>query len=333
LLFMISVVVPAWNAAGDIGACLASILASRGVELEAIVADDGSTDGTAGAAAAYPCRVLRLPHRGAAAARNAGAAAARGEMLFFTDADCRLAPATLARAAAALAALGPRAVLGGTYAVEPADPGFLSRFQAVFVHEAETRDPAPDYVATHAFAIRAADFRASGGFDEGLALPILEDVEYSHRLRRAGFRLAADPAVQVRHRFGFTPTSSLRNAARKARHWFRYSLGNRDLLAGSGTASRGLKAAGAAWALALGCVAAALLARSPAPLAGAAALLGAAALANARLLRLFAASHGRVFALGAALYYLLVYPAPVLAGALAGVADWLRAPRPETGTP
>ena len=330
---MISVVVPARNAAADIGDCVASVLASRGVAFEAIVADDGSDDGTAAEAALLPCRVLRLPHRGAATARNAGADAARGEMLFFTDADCRLAPDTLARAAASLAALHPRSLLGGTYAVEPADPSFLARFQAVFIHEAETRGAAPDYVATHALAVRTAEFRDSGGFDERLALPILEDVEFSHRLRRAGWRLALDPAVQVRHRFGFTLGRSLRNAARKSRHWMRYSLDNGDLLAGSGTASRGLKAAGAAWLLAVAAAGAAALARSPAPLAALPALLAAAALANARLIRLFAASHGRGFAAAATLHYLLVYPAAVLAGAAAGAADWLAARRARSGAP
>jgi len=93
-------------------------------------------------------------------------------------------------------------------------------------------------------AIHTAEFLASGGFDEQF-LPILEDVEFCHRLRRAGYRLLMDPRVLVRHSFGFGFLGSLRNAARKVRFWARYSLGNRDLFADSGTASRGLKAAGA----------------------------------------------------------------------------------------
>jgi glycosyltransferase involved in cell wall biosynthesis len=323
---MVSVVVPAFNAAATVAACIESALASAGVEFEVIVADDGSADRTREIAAALPCRVLALPHRGAAATRNAGAAAARGDVLFFTDADCLLEPGTLARAAAGLARLGPRGVLGGTYAVEPADPGFLSRFQAVFINCAETRRPAaPDYVATHALAIAATDFRDSGGFDARFPLPILEDVEYSHRVKRAGFRLAMDPLLQVRHRFGFTLGGSLRNAARKARFWVRYSAGNRDLLAESGTASRGLKVNGAAFLVAWAGLLAAALAQRAGLLVVPALAAAASVAANRDLLGAFLASHGPGFALRAALYYLFLYPAGVWAGAAAGAADALAA--------
>jgi hypothetical protein len=59
-------------------------------------------------------------------------------------------------------------------------------------------------------AIRTADFVAGGGFYEQF-LPILEDVEFCHRLRRTGFRLRMDPQVLVRHSFGFGLFGSLRN--------------------------------------------------------------------------------------------------------------------------
>jgi GT2 family glycosyltransferase len=265
---------------------------------------------------------VRLPApRGAAAARNAGAAAARGEVLFFTDADCLLATGVPARAAAALAAAGPRAVLGGTYDTSPADPGFFPAFQAVFVNFHETRRPAnPDYVATHALAIRAADFRACGGFDEGL-LPILEDVELSHRLRRAGYRLLVDPGLLVRHDFGFGLAGSLRNAARKARYWVRYSARNRALLADSGTASRGLKAAGALAGLGWAGLGAAALLRLPAlALAAPLCALGGV-VANGGLVRAFAAARGAGFAAAASLYLVTLYPAAIAAGAARGLAD------------
>jgi glycosyltransferase involved in cell wall biosynthesis len=323
---VISVVIPNYNGAATIGACLASVFASEGVPFEAIVADDGSTDGSVSIVARYPCTLLRLAHGGAAAARNAGAATAHGGVLFFTDADCLLAPDTLKRAAARLELLGPRVVLGGTYAVEPADPGFFSRFQAVFINDAETASAAaPDYVATHALAIRAEDFRASGGLGEHLPLPILEDVEFSHRLRRSGFRLVMDPALQVRHRFGFTFARSLGNAARKARHWVHYSLANRDLLADSGTASVGLKVAGLSFLLSLITAGAALLVRRPALLGAIPLLFLASLLANRRLIRGFRAAHGSGFALAATLYYAAVYPAGVWTGTAAGLVDWLRA--------
>jgi GT2 family glycosyltransferase len=262
--------------------------------------------------------------RGASAARNAGAAAARGGILFFTDADCILGPQTLPRAASALDAAGLRAVVGGTYETHPCDPGFFPAFQAVFINYHETRRlDDPDYVATHAMAIRTVEFLASGGFDEHF-LPILEDVEFCHRLRRAGYRLRMDPQLLVRHSFGFGLSGSLRNAARKVRYWARYSLLNRDLLADSGTASRGLKTAGALAGLCWVSLAAAAILRLPALLLPLPLLVFAALLANSGLVRAFHAAGGSLFAIAGATYLVLLYPMAIAVGAAQGLLDLAR---------
>src|SRR5687768_9263299 len=91
----ISVVVPAFNAARTLPACLDTLIRQEvGEPYEVIVVDDGSTDTTLAVAASYgpPVRVVRQPHRGPAAARNAGIRAASGEIVLFTDADCEPAP-------------------------------------------------------------------------------------------------------------------------------------------------------------------------------------------------------------------------------------------------
>jgi len=322
---VISVVIPVRNGARALDACLQAACAAALPDHEVVVVDDGSTDESAAIAARHPCRLVRPESgRGASAARNAGAAAAHGEILFFTDADCILGPRTLPQAAAALAAAGPRAIVGGTYETRPFDPGFFPAFQAVFVNYHEIRHlDEPDYVATHAMAIRTADFRASGGFDEHF-LPILEDVEFCHRLRRAGYRLLMDPLVLVRHSFGFGFSGSLRNAARKVRFWARYSLLNRDLLADSGTASRGLKAAGALAALCWVCLAAAAILRLPALLLPVPLLILAAIAANHGLVRAFHTAGGLLFAATAAAYLVLLYPMAIAVGAAQGILDLAR---------
>ncbi len=309
----ISVVIPNHNGAATIGLCLEAVLASA-VEFafEVVVADDGSRDGSREIIAAYPCRLVALAEqRGASAARNAGAAAAAGEVIFFIDADCIVQPDTLAAAAAAARATGPEGIVGGTYTRLPYDRGFFSRFQSVFINHFETkRLEAPDYVATHAMVIHAATLRAAGGFPEKF-LPIIEDVEFSHRLRRLGYKMQMDPAILVRHIFNYDLTRSLGNAWRKSRYWTIYSLSHRDLLSDSGTASHELKINGAAFALA-----ALLLAAGPA--AGPPFILAANLWVQRRLLAAFYRADGLVFALAAGAYYLLLYPLPVGMGGLAG---------------
>ncbi len=325
---MISVVIPVRNGARALDACLHAACAAALPDHEVVVVDDGSIDESASIAARHPCRLVRLePGRGAGAARNAGAAASDGDTLFFTDADCVIGPPALARAATVLDAAGPRAVVGGTYETQPSDAGFFPSFQAVFVNYHETRRPDdPDYVATHAMVIRAADFRASGGFDEHF-LPILEDVEFCHRVRRAGYRLRMDPLLLVRHHFGFGLFGSLRNAARKARYWVRYSLRNHDLFADSGTASLGLKAAGALAGLCWAGVAAAAILHHPAPLLPLPLLVLVAIAANRGLVRAFHAAGGAWFATAAAGYLVLIYPGAIAVGAAQGLLDFIRKER------
>ena len=328
---LISIIVPNRNGAATIGRCLEAALASRFESFELIVVDDASADDSRERIRRFPCRLVQLPrHGGAARARNTGARESRGEVLFFTDADCLLEPDALARAAEGLRG-GADLVVGGTYTLAACEPRFFDRFQSVFVHHFETkRAPQADYLAAHALALSAATFRRHGGFAEN-GLPILEDVEFSHRLRRAGCRLVMDPAIRARHVFDYSLWRSLRNAFRKAHYWTCYSLGNRDLLADSGTASHELKLDVAAWCLSVALLAAALATGAPGLAAAVLAVQAANAYASRGLLRAFHRAHGAVFASGATLYYLLVYPLAVGAGGLAGL--WLyrshehRAPR------
>src|SRR4051794_15961929 len=93
-----SVVVPAYQAAVTIGETLDSVLAQAPPPQEVIVADDGSTDDLDGALGRFgtAVRVVRIPHAGVAAARNAGARAASGDFVLVVDADDVLLPGKLA---------------------------------------------------------------------------------------------------------------------------------------------------------------------------------------------------------------------------------------------
>lgn len=323
---LLSVVIPVRNGRTTIRRCLEAALASQFDRFEVVVANDGSTDDTAALVREFPQVVLvdLTTHRGAAGARNAGAAAARGEVLFFIDADCLLMPDAVARAAAAMATADPRLVVGGTYTLEAPGESLYGRFQSAFIHHSETKYPeAPDYIASHALVMRADTFRASGGFPERF-MPIIEDVEYAHRLRRTGHRLVMDPRILVRHVFDFTLRRSLRNAFKKSRFWTRYSLHNHDVLKDSGTASFELKTATAVLGLSLVLVALWALGLGtfwlwPLPI-----LWAANVWVSFGLLRAFHRAGGFPLLLPCLLYYLLVYPLPVGLGAVVGILEYPR---------
>ncbi len=85
---LISVIIPAFNSRRFISTAIESIRAQSYPNIEIIVVDDGSNDDTAEIAAAFAdVRLLRRPHRGVSAARNAGVQAARGELIAFHDSD------------------------------------------------------------------------------------------------------------------------------------------------------------------------------------------------------------------------------------------------------
>ena len=315
----ISIIIPNYNGGRTIGGCLGSIFAVKDDSIEVIVVDDCSDDGSLDIIRAHPCRLIALEERsGAAAARNAGAAASRGDVLFFIDADCLVTEVTLPVLRKGLERYPAGTVIGGTYTPMPADAGFFSRFQSVFINYSETKNSAhPDYIASHAMAVPVDTFRRAGGFPERF-LPILEDVEFSHRLRRNGIRLVMDPDLQVRHRFDFTLWKSLRNAARKTRYWIEYSLENKDLLSDSGTASIEMKINGVVWLLSVLAVFLYLASDRPGILLVAFLLTTVSFGASRRLFAAFHRSGGLVFALAAGVYYSLVYPAAVWTGALQG---------------
>lgn len=319
----ISIIIPIRNAASTIGHCLDSIFSSADGRIEVIVVDDNSTDGSIVIIEKFPVRLIRLErHVGASAARNIGARNSSGPVLFFIDADCLLRKDTLALVRKTVADHGANFVIGGTYTREPRDPGFFSLFQSVFINYFETkRANDPDYIATHALVIDAAVFRKSGGFPEDF-LPIIEDVEFSHRLRRAGYRLLMDPAIQVRHIFNFTLRRSLGNAFKKARYWTQYSLANRDLLADSGTASRELKVNVFACLFCCAVLGLWFTTREASFLYTLPMIAGVNLFINRGLIRAWYETGGTLFAILATSYYTTLYALVVGAGAFRGLVEY-----------
>jgi lipopolysaccharide/colanic/teichoic acid biosynthesis glycosyltransferase/glycosyltransferase involved in cell wall biosynthesis len=200
---MISVIIPAKDAEHTIEECLQAVLHQQGLEpgqdYEVIVVDDGSTDRTARLVEGFPVRLIRQPNTGPAAARNRGAAGARGELLAFTDADCAPSPTwlfTLTRAFSQAEVVGVK----GSYLTR--QPGLVSRFvQLEYAYKdlRMRRLPSIDFIDTFSAAYRKEVFLQNGGFNESFKNPAVEDIEFSFRLARKGYHMRFEPGATVFH--------------------------------------------------------------------------------------------------------------------------------------
>jgi glycosyltransferase involved in cell wall biosynthesis len=316
----ISVVIPNYNGEKTIGRCLEAAVASNYPNFEVVVVDDCSSDGSTSIIEKYPCRLIRLSqHGGASKARNTGAQESTGEILFFIDGDCLLQPGTLAKAAAAYRKEGPGVIIGGTYTLLPYDQKFFSIFQSVYIHYSETKNTqTPDYVATHAMLIEKNLFHKNSGFKE-LFMPILEDVEFSHRLKKKGTRLLMVPEIQVQHIFNFTLAKSLRNGIRKSKYWSIYSIKNRDLFSDSGTASQEFKFNVLSCFINILLVFLGILLKNGGVFLPVLLLFGSNCYLNRNLFRAFYRAKGPFFAIPSLLYYTLAYPFAVGLGVFSGI--------------
>lgn len=198
----VSVIVAARNEEADIGACLDGLLAQTYPDLEIIVVDGGSTDGTVAAARQRGPRVRVLeepPLPAGWVGKNwgchVGARAATGSLFLFTDADVRYHPdavrATVAwaeREHADLATLAPRIEMVGFW--EKLILPFYTQVVLTYF-----RAPRMNTDRSHAamangqyFLITRAAYERIGGHDRVRGV-VLEDVELARALRQDGGRL------------------------------------------------------------------------------------------------------------------------------------------------
>ena len=181
----VSVVIPTYNRARCLAEAVDSVLAQEEAEVELIVVDDGSTDGTAHMLAGYgeAIRVLRQENRGVSAARNAGIAAAQAELLAFLDSDDVWLPGKL-RAQVDFFAARPEALICQTEELwvkngRRVNPGRRHRKRGGMIFEASLE---LCLVSPSAVMIRRELFERVGRFDEGL--PACEDYDLWLRVSR-----------------------------------------------------------------------------------------------------------------------------------------------------
>ena len=322
----LSVIVPVRNGAAHIGELLDSLhvqhIGAIGA-CEFIAVDDASTDGTPALLERYPwLQVLRHEvRRGAGAARNTGARAARGDVLIFLDADTRVRdPDFLVRCAAFFDARTDYAAVSGCYYDQNPRRNAFARY--LDASEAAMRSNALDRPASGCLSaavcgVRRKVFLDLGGFSEDPRV-VLEDPDLGSRLAAAGHRHWFSGDLRVEHR-----QPGLWHYARelvpRTRHYLHLIRHHRAFNPVMGGRQEGVGRAGLA--LGLPCLVAGLLA----PLAGyvGALLLATTAWQVRGLLQRLLKSEGLAFFPAAFVFHVLT-TAAIVAGGLLGVGDAAR---------
>jgi glycosyltransferase involved in cell wall biosynthesis len=162
--------------------------------------DDGSTDETRVIAEQAGARVLASNgNKGPAHARNLGAREAKGDVLFFIDADVCIRPDTLSRISATFDDSGIDAVIG-SYDDTPHEQDVLSMYRNLmhrYVHQNSKREARTFWSGCG--AIRRSVFLEHNGFDEGYGRPAIEDIELGYRLSSNGHKILLDHELEVKH--------------------------------------------------------------------------------------------------------------------------------------
>ena len=201
---MITVVVPAYNAAQTLPACLGALQNQTHPVDEIIVVNDGSKDETAKIAESFNVKVINQSHQGPAVARNLGLSNAHNDIVFFTDADCEPISSW---AAEMLAPFSDPLVVGvkGSYRTHQKEiVARLVQYEFEERYDKLERHATIDFIDTYAAAFIKAVISKIGGFDPAFPRAVSEDAELSYRLSRAGYRLVFNRSAVVYHRHPYT---------------------------------------------------------------------------------------------------------------------------------
>jgi N-acetylglucosaminyl-diphospho-decaprenol L-rhamnosyltransferase len=244
----LAVVIVNHNAGAYLLRCLRSVQArSGGAELEVVVVDNGSTDGSAEeAAAAFPqVRLIRCENRGFAAGVNVGIRATSAPFVLVLNPDAEIASGTLAELVRLAeerpraGAIGPmiRNPDGTVYPSGRLVPGLVTAVGHAFLgpvwpgnpftrryHLADwdrTTERRVDWISGAAFLLRRTALEEVGPLDERFFL-YAEEVDLFKRLREAGWEIVFTPTLEVVHEQGVSTGRSRRMHRIHAESVYRY---------------------------------------------------------------------------------------------------------------
>ena len=215
---VISVIVPVRNSPQFLRQCVRRLQKSTFRDMEIVVVDDASTDNTADVARELSVRLIQMDEcSGPGKARNRGASEARGEFLFFIDADVSVHPDTVAKVVTTFRSDETIDALFGSYDTEPSQWNIISQYRNLLHHF--THQEANEEASTFwsgCGAVKRSVFLAMNGFDTNYDAPCIEDIELGIRMRKAGYRIRLNKDIQVTHLKHWTLWSTI-----KTDFWYR----------------------------------------------------------------------------------------------------------------
>ncbi len=216
---MMSVIIPSYNSEKTINNCLEALQSQTFKDIEIIVIDDGSNDGTASIIKSFKnVKFFKKSHKGPASARNFGAKMAKGKILLFTDSDCEPDKNWVAEMAAPFS---DKTVAGvsGTYRTRQKE--LIARFAQYEIeerHQNMAESESIDFIGTFSAGYRKDIFVKFGGFDESFSTSAGEDPELSFRLAEKGYKMVFTPNAFVYHTHPNTLKKFLRQKYRNS-YW------------------------------------------------------------------------------------------------------------------
>lgn len=206
---LLSILIPVRDDDENLRVCLQSLGEQDLTDCEVLICDDGSRTAVQArdvAPAQLNLRIFRQIGRGPAAARNLLATKARGQYLFFLDADTVPCHETVACAKRIIAAHPGIQAFFGSYDDSPAHPSRISTYRNLlhhFTHQQSGGGTVSTFWCGCGVMLRDL-YLESGGLSEFYSRPSIEDIELGQRITQKGVQVRIFPDLQVKHRKHWT---------------------------------------------------------------------------------------------------------------------------------
>jgi glycosyltransferase involved in cell wall biosynthesis len=219
-----SIIIPVYNGGKAFEQSLSAVAAAVRPGDEIIVVADGESDGAYKIAPQYGARLIKLDKNGGPGrARNFGARAASGDILFFVDADVTVKPDALNVIESIFESDPTLSALIGSYDENPSQPNFVSQFKNLlhhYVHQKGSSEASTFWGACG--AIKREVFLEFGGFAEYYTRASIEDIELGYRLTTKKHRIRLAKDLQIKHLKRWEPYSLVKTEIfLRAKPWTR----------------------------------------------------------------------------------------------------------------